>query len=118
MSDALIGHTGFVGGNVAAQHRFQAFFNSKNIESIRGQRFDLLVVSGMPAAKWLANRDPLGDLAVLDRLWDCVSRCRAEAVVIMSTVDVYPAPFGADEDSCIEPIYQQSYGKHRLKLEQ
>jgi nucleoside-diphosphate-sugar epimerase len=117
MSDALIGHTGFVGGNLAAQHRFAACFNSKNIEAIRGQSFGRLVVSGMPAAKWIANRDPVGDRAVLDRLWNCLSACRAETVVVISTVDVYPAPFGTDEDTVIEPVYQQTYGMHRYRLE-
>lgn len=91
MADALVGHTGFVGGNLAAQHRFAAFFNSKNIESIRGRNFDTLVVSGMPAAKWLANRNSLGDRATLDSLWSNLSQCMAKAVVIVSTVDVYPA---------------------------
>ena len=117
MSDALIGHTGFVGGNLAAQHRFAACFNSKNIEAIRGRRFERLVVSGMPAAKWIANRDPLGDRSGLERLWECISHCRAETVVIVSTVDVYPIPVGVDEDTFIEPMYQQTYGKHRLELE-
>jgi nucleoside-diphosphate-sugar epimerase len=117
MPDALIGHTGFVGGNLAAQHPFTTWFNSKNIEAIRGQRFDLLVVSGMPAAKWIANRDPAGDLATLDRLWGCAAQCRADTVVIVSTVDVYPAPRGVDEDTPIAPIDQQPYGRHRLMLE-
>jgi len=118
MSDALIGHTGFVGGNLAAQHPFNTWFNSRNIEAIRGQRFERLVISGMPAAKWLANRDPAGDRAVLDRLWGCVSACRADTVVVVSTVDVYPAPIRVDEDSPIDPTCQQPYGRHRLMLEQ
>lgn len=118
MPDALIGHTGFVGGNLAAQHPFAAWFNSKNVEAVRGQRFDTLVVSAMPAAKWIANRDPAGDRATLDRLWGCVSACRAETVVIVSTVDVYPVPGNVDEDTLIFPMYQQPYGRHRLELEQ
>lgn len=116
-SDALIGHTGFVGGNLAAQHRFHTWFNSKNIEAIRGHRFDLLVVSGMPAAKWIANRDPASDRAALIRLWNCVSTCRASTVVVISTVDVYPAPVEVDEDTIIVPNFQQPYGENRLQLE-
>lgn len=69
MSDALVGHTGFVGGNLAAQLRFDALFNSKNIETIRGKRFRRLVVSAMPAEMWIANRDPVADRATLERLW-------------------------------------------------
>jgi nucleoside-diphosphate-sugar epimerase len=113
----LIGHTGFVGGNLAAQHRFDAYFNSKNVEDVAGRAFDLLVVSAMPAAKWIANRDPDGDRAVLDRLWGSMSRARAGTVVVMSTVDVYPTPVGVDEDTPIDAAAQQTYGKNRLELE-
>jgi hypothetical protein len=113
----LIGHTGFVGGNLAAQYPFDAVFNSKNIEEVAGRRFDLLVVSGMPAAKWIANRDPEGDRAVLDRLWGSLSKAVADTVVIMSTVDVYPTPVGVDEDTPIDATAQQTYGKNRLELE-
>jgi nucleoside-diphosphate-sugar epimerase len=117
MTSALVGHTGFVGGNLAAQHRFDAGFNSKTIESIAGRRFDLLVVSGMPAAKWIANGDPAGDLATLDRLWNAIKMVRADVVVVMSTVDVYPTPVSVDEDTPIDPSAQQPYGLNRLELE-
>ena len=118
MPDAIIGHTGFVGGNLAAQHRFDSCFNSKNIEAIRGQHFDRLVVSGMPAAKWIANAGPLGDLAVLDRLWSCISLCQAQEVVVVSTVDVYPTPMNVDEGTRIDPNDQQPYGRNRQLLEE
>jgi nucleoside-diphosphate-sugar epimerase len=117
MSSALIGHTGFVGGNLTRQHRFDEYYHSNTIETIAGRRFDLLVVSGMPAAKWVANRDPEADRAVLDRLWGCVKQVTADAVVVMSTVDVYPNPIGVDEDAVIELAAQQPYGRHRLMLE-
>ena len=117
MPDALIGHTGFVGGNVAAQHPFHTWFNPKNIEAVRGHRFELLVVSGMPAAKWVANRDPAGDRAGLDRLWGCLRTVHADTVVVMSTVDVYPHPTDVDEDTPIDPAAQQPYGMNRLELE-
>ena len=117
MTSALVGHTGFVGGNLAAQHRFDACFNSKTIESIASRRFELLVVSGMPAAKWIANGDPATDRANLDRLWGCLKTVRADTVVVMSTVDVYPTPVNVDEDTPIDPSAQQPYGLNRLELE-
>lgn len=117
MADALVGHTGFVGGNLVAQRRFASCFNSKSIGSIRGRSFDTLVVSGMPAAKWLANRDSVGDRAVLDSLWSNLVQCEAKSVVIVSTIDVYPVPLGVDEGTMIESMFQQPYGKHRLELE-
>jgi nucleoside-diphosphate-sugar epimerase len=118
MQDALIGHTGFVGGNLARQHPFAACFNSKNVEDIAGRSFGLLVCSAMPAAKWLANREPDRDRATLDRLLSCLRWARAERVVVVSTVDVYPSPLGVDEDSPIDPDAQNPYGRHRHLLEQ
>jgi nucleoside-diphosphate-sugar epimerase len=115
---ALIGHTGFIGSNLANQFPFDAFFNSKNIEDIADRSFDLLVVSGMPAAMWIANRDPAGDRAILDRLVGCLRRVRADRVVIISTVAVYPHPVFVDEETPIDPVKQTPYGRHRLMLEQ
>ena len=118
MRSALIGHTGFVGGHLASQQHFDAFYNSKNIERIAGEVFDLIVVSGMPAAMWIANRDPEGDRKVLDRLVGSVRQAKANRVVLISTVAVYPHPIGVDEDSPIDPDQQTPYGRHRHLLEQ
>ncbi|MFO0887953.1 MAG: NAD-dependent epimerase/dehydratase family protein [Isosphaeraceae bacterium] len=119
MAKALIGHTGFVGGNLARQHHFDEFFNSKNIEDIVGRRFDLLVCSGNPAAKWIANREPEQDLANIQRLLGCLQRAQVDRFILISTVDVYPEAIGVDEDTPIDPAREHSpYGKHRLMLEQ
>jgi nucleoside-diphosphate-sugar epimerase len=116
MTAALIGHTGFVGGNLREQYRFDAYFNSSNIEDIAGADFDLVVCAGAPAAKWKANQDPAGDRACLDRLWKALARVRAREVILISTVDVYGHPDGADED--VPPSGATPYGLHRLELEQ
>ena len=58
------------------QRPFDELYNSKNVEEIAGKSFGLLAVSAMPAAKWIANRDPDGDRAVLDRLTGCLRRLR------------------------------------------
>ena len=50
---ALIGNTGFVGGNLLRQQPFDALFNSKNIDDIAGRSFDLVVCAGVRAEKWL-----------------------------------------------------------------
>lgn len=117
MRAALIGHTGFVGGNLAQQHQFQEFFNSRNIEQIAGREFDMVVCSGMPAGKSLANQDPATDVANLQRLWTNLQQVRTERLILISTVDVYPNPVGVDESSEIELNQLLPYGKHRRQLE-
>ena len=116
MSDGLIGHTGFVGGNLARQHGFAEFFNSKNIESIAGREFELLVCAGAPAEKWKANRDPENDRAAIQRLAACAGKARAKFLILISSVDVYPRPVAVDEDEFIVPG-DSAYGRHRLLLE-
>jgi len=114
----LIGHTGFVGGTLAAVTPFDACFNSRNIDDIRGQHFDLLVCAGVSAAKWLANKDPEADRAGIARLTDALAEATAREVVLISTIDVYPDPAnGSNEDAAIDPDANHAYGRQRLRLE-
>ncbi len=115
--DALIGYTGFVGGHLLRQYDFAATYRSTNIESIIGESFDRIICCGMPAAKWIANRDPVADRAVLDRLLGCLKQAQAKQVIVISTVDVYPQTEGVDETTPIIPEQQQPYGHHRYLLE-
>lgn len=117
MNSAIIGYTGFVGSNLVRQVDFNSLYNSKNIESIIGQRFDLLVCSGAPAVKWIANKEPEKDLENLKRLSRCLEKVAAKKVILISTVDVYPLPVEVDEDTEIDPETLHPYGKHRLELE-
>jgi hypothetical protein len=114
----LIGHTGFVGSNVARQTRFDATFNSSNIESIAGQEFDLLVVAGVRAEKWLANANPEQDKAGIDRLLAALTNVRARQLVLISTVDVFMLPVEVDESTPIDTKGLHAYGTHRYDLEQ
>jgi nucleoside-diphosphate-sugar epimerase len=116
MTAALIGHTGFVGGNLRDQFRFDALFHSSDIEDIAGRHFDLLVCAGAPAAKWKANQDPSADRAGLSRLCRALAKVSAREVILISTVDVFGDPQGADEG--VTPRGATPYGQHRLELEE
>jgi hypothetical protein len=117
MASALIGHTGFVGSNLARQRGFDEYYHSANIEQIAGSTFDLVVCSGAPAAKWKANQDPDGDRRCLDRLWASLARVEAAKVVLISTIDVFARPVGADEDADVDERHATPYGRHRYELE-
>jgi len=117
MARALIGHTGFVGGNLRAQTEFTDLYDSKNIDAIAGRDFELVVCAGAPAAKWIANREPDRDRATLQRLIEPLGRVRARRFVLISTVDVFPRPIEVDESSAIERAECHAYGLHRLELE-
>lgn len=116
MANALIGATGFVGGNLPPSE-FEFKYNSANIEEIRGKSFDLVVCSGAPAAKWKANQEPAADLANLERLMAAIADVRATRFLLVSTVDVFHTPLAVDESSPVEPDRTQPYGRHRFLLE-
>jgi nucleoside-diphosphate-sugar epimerase len=118
MRQALIGHTGFVGSNLARECAFDFTFNSKNIEDLKGQHFERIVCAGLPAAKWLANQHPTEDRANIRRLVEVLERTTADVFVLISTIDVYPMPVGVDEDYCpAETEVPDAYGRHRLEFE-
>lgn len=118
MRSALIGHTGFVGGNLLDQGSFTHLYNSRTIDSIRGEEFDLLVCAGVSAEKWRANRDPDADRAALQRLMQPLAAVRTRRAVLISTVDVFGQPMGVDELTPVEPSHATPYGRHRYQLEE
>ena len=115
---ALIGHTGFVGGNLSRQHRFDDCFNSSNIEAVAGRSFDLLVCAGVPSEKWKANADPERDRQNIGRLMAALARVDAGRLVLISTVDVFADPVGVDEESPVVTSGLQAYGRNRRHLEE
>jgi len=115
---ALIGHTGFVGANLAAQFSADEKYRSTDIDQIRGKSFDLVLCAGIQAKKWWANQNPEEDLAGIQRLLDLLETVSARRFVLISTVDVYPAPVGVDEGTQINPQSNHAYGRNRFLAEE
>jgi hypothetical protein len=117
MSTAIIGHTGFVGGNLCQQRSFDLFFNSKNFMKMKGLALDEIVCSGISATKWMANREPEEDLRRINELQDVLKTVKARRFILISTVDVYPVLTRADEDYDCHSASNHPYGTHRLTFE-
>ncbi|MEG0768709.1 MAG: sugar nucleotide-binding protein [Ruthenibacterium sp.] len=118
MRTAIVGDTGFVGGNLAQSHAFEGRYNSKNIEQAFGTRPELLVYAGLPAAKYLANTDPAGDESVCKNAMENIRKIDPQRLVLISTVDVYEVPDGVTEDDPASLQNPGAYGRNRAKLEQ
>ncbi len=117
-STAVIGSTGFVGGNLMSQVGPADGYNSKNIEDIAGREYDLLFCAGARAEMWRINQDPEPDRANNRRLMDNLAQAKASHLVLISTVGVYPSPIvGVDEDTVIDEAKLPPYGVHHLELE-
>jgi nucleoside-diphosphate-sugar epimerase len=114
---ALIGHTGFVGGLLASRASFDLLIHRANLEELRDRSLERVVCAGLPAAKWIANRDPQADRANVTVLQDVLRTVTARSFVLISTIDIYPRIRDANEDFDCTGIPNHAYGLHRLEFE-
>lgn len=115
--NALIGYTGFVGSTLLRQTQFDELYNSSNIEAIRHRVFDSVVCAGVPAQKWIANKEPEADWIKLSKLLAVLAEVQTKHFVLISTVDVYFDSVEKYEDSPLSFEVGQPYGLHRLRFE-
>lgn len=118
MKTQLVGSTGFVGGNLKRQYQFNGLYHSENIEEAYGKEPDLLVYSGVPAQKFLANQNPQKDFEIIENAIENIKKINPKKIVLISTIDVYKEPINVDEETKIIPENLQAYGKNRYYLEQ
>lgn len=118
MKSAIVGYTGFVGSNICATTKFDAYYNSKNIEEAFGTCPDLLVYSGVRAEMFLANKYPEKDMEVIQNAIDNIKKINPKRVVLISTIAVYNQTFGVDEDTNINKDKSTAYGRNRRILEE
>jgi glycine/D-amino acid oxidase-like deaminating enzyme len=97
---ALVGR-GFVGSNLMTTGRFTDYYNSTNVEEMRGH-YAQVVIAAPSAAKWWVNEHPDDDMDSILQMQKVLSRLTADDVVLISTVDA----------RSLEP-----YGLHRRILE-
>ena len=114
---SIVGYTGFVGSNICAKKNFDGLYNSKNIKEAYGTKPDLLVFAGLPATKFLANKNPEDDLNKIYEAINNLKKISPKQIVLISTIDVYPTPEDVDEATFIDKEKCCYYGKHRLLLE-
>jgi hypothetical protein len=116
---ALVGYSGFVGGTLCRAKRFDVLINSKNTDEFRNRDFDLVIHAGVPAVKWIANKNPEADRAAIASIRDTLATVRTRELILISTIDVYSDPSApTDESALIDPSRNHPYGRHRFELEQ
>ncbi|WP_300697946.1 NAD-dependent epimerase/dehydratase family protein [uncultured Bacteroides sp.] len=118
MTTAIVGYTGFVGSNLCATTKFDAYYNSKNIEEGFGTCPDLLVYSGVRAEMFLANKFPEKDLEVIENAIENIEKINPKRVVLISTIAVYNQTFDVDEYTVINKEESTVYGRNRRLLEE
>ena len=116
MKTFLVGYTGFVGSNLNSEYKFDKVFNSKNIEKAFNENPDLLVYSGVPAQKFIANQNPEADFDIIKNAIKNIEKIKPRKIVLISTIDVYENPVNVDEDN-IPENNSEAYGRNRRYLE-
>lgn len=117
MNAALIGHTGFVGGNLLRQGDFTATYRSTTIDQLRGRHFDQIWCAGVRAVKWWANKHPDEDWQGIAPLLEVLATVECDYFVLISTVDVFQDSAGKDETISPQRDGLHPYGRHRLAIE-
>jgi dTDP-4-dehydrorhamnose reductase len=116
-SNALIGHSGFVGSTLLKQSSFESLYRSSDISLIAGRSFDTVVCAGAPAQKWIANREPVADREKIDGLIAHLDSMTCKTFILISTVDVFKTPQGVYEATPVDEEGLHAYGLHRRLLE-
>jgi hypothetical protein len=116
-TDAIIGHTGFVGGTLAKQHSFSAHFNTLNISDLAGQEFETLVCAAAPGSMLAANREPGRDSEQINALMQNLKKARVRRFVLISSIAVLANFAGCDDEGSNDFQLDLAYGRHRRALE-
>ena len=114
----LVGYSGFVGSNLCIEEKFDGLYDSKNVQESYGLHPELLVYSGVPAQKFLANEFPEKDFEIIKGAINNIKSIKPKRIVLISTIDVYKNPINVDEDFEIDTNDLQPYGKNRYYLEE
>lgn len=116
LRNALIGHTGFVGGQLLRQTDFEALFNSKNIADINNHEFEYVICAAAPGSMFEANKFPDADKARIDQLISDISGVKTKTFILISTIAVLEN-FSAPDETTAAFDSTVAYGRNRRTLE-
>jgi sugar phosphate isomerase/epimerase len=115
---AIIGYTGFVGSHIKDNIDLPCdFYNSKNIHEIIGKEYEIVYFAGLPATKWMINKEPEKDINNMLKIQQYLSKASIQKFVLISTIDVYDKNKQL-QDEKVTKVTEESYGKHRFIMEE
>jgi len=116
----IVGSTGLVGTSLIEQENFDFKFNSKNIHEFNqiATDGDELLLTCLPATKWMVNKDVVGDMKNINNIINIISRKKYSKVTLISTIDVYNQTHIVKVNEYYSPnVKELSYGTNRLIFE-
>ena len=116
--NALVGYTGFVGSNLLQFYKFDSFYNSKNFEEAKNKHFETIFFCGVPAVKWLANKNPDEDIKIIENIKSILNSITCDNFILISTIDIYNNTNNcSDEKTQVDFLNHHAYGKNRYLFE-
>ena len=117
--NAIFGYSGLVGSHLIKQNKFDECYNSSNINDSMNREFNELVISCIPAVKWLANKYPEKDARDIETIKNVFKTIRAKKVILISTIDIYDNVSNkSNENTTIQYEKNNTYGKNRYLFEE
>lgn len=104
MNTALIGSNGTIGSSILTHMPFTHVYNSDNINEIKLNVFDLVVIAAPSGNRLAVNKDPDVDSRNIGTIMDAIMHTQINCAVLISTIDTVAYP-------------DTAYGRHRLQLE-
>jgi sugar phosphate isomerase/epimerase len=120
MSTALVGYSGFVGSNLLQFYNYDYFYNSKNFHEATNKTFDTIFFCGVPAVKWLANKNPQEDIEIIHKIMNILNTVVVRKIILISTIDVYDENTNSEknEDYDCNCNLSSHYGRNRYLFEE
>ncbi len=107
--NALIGHTGFVGGVLSKDIPNCDFYNSENIKDIKGKKYTNIFCCGVSGVRWWANQNPNEDWLRIESLINNLKDVQCHKFFLISTIAVEDnEPYGVNRkrvEDLIEELF-------------
>ena len=117
MKKALIGFSGLIGKNLKDQTNFQYKFNTKNINSIQKQTFNIVVCAAAPGKMHIANQYPEEDKRKIQSLIKNLKKLKTDKFILISTIQVFEKLNNKNNEYSKKYNNSITYGKNRRMLE-
>jgi len=120
--NALIGYSGFVGGNLIEHMlEYTEFYNSSNINEMKNKEYDIIYCTGVYAEKWRVNKYPEDDILNINKLKDVLKTVKCKKFILISTIDILDSSYSQYEiqlDIIDNKYAEHNYGRHRKSMEE
>lgn len=118
MKKIIIGYTGLVGQTLCRGIDFDYKFNSSNIQDlINVEDGCSLYLSCLPAAKWVANNEPVKDYENIISIFNLLKTKTYSEINLISTIDVYSESALGSNENNIPIVSKLGYGQNRYLFE-